>query len=142
MQVQSDTLSVAHVFENFRNMCIKVHELDLAPFLSVTRLAWQACLKKAEIELEVITAFNMLIRGGICHAIHRYVKINNKYMKNYDKNEESLFLEYLDVDNLYGYAMSKPLPAESYLWIENASKIDECFVKTMMKIVIKDIYLK
>ena len=45
------------------------------------------------------------IRGGICHAIHRYAKANNKYMKNYNEDEESLFLEYLDAKNLYGYAM-------------------------------------
>ena len=47
------------------------------------------------------------ISGGICHAIHRYAKANNKYMKNYDKNKEFSFIEYLDGSNLYGWAMSK-----------------------------------
>ena len=45
------------------------------------------------------------IRGGICHAIHRYAKANNKHMKNYDKNKESSFLKFLDTNNLYGWAM-------------------------------------
>ena len=86
---------LADVFENFRNMCIKVYELDPAYFLSTPGLAWQACLKKADVELELITDVDMLlmvekgIRGGICHAIHNYAKANNKYMKNYDENEES-----------------------------------------------------
>ena len=102
LYVQSDTLLLGDVFENFRNMCIKVYELDPAHFLSAPGLAWQACLKKTGIELELLTDPNMVlmvekgIRGGICHAIHRYAKVNNKYMKNYDKNEESSFLEYLD----------------------------------------------
>ena len=42
------------------------------------------------------------IRGGICHAIHRYAKSNNKYMKNYDKNKEPSYIEYLDANKLYG----------------------------------------
>ena len=67
--------------------------------------------KKTEVALELIADSDMLlmiekgIRGGMRHAIHRYAKINNKYMKNYDKNEESSFLEYLDANNLYGWAM-------------------------------------
>ena len=56
-------------------------------------------------------------RGGMCNAIHRYAKANNKYMKNYNKNVESSFIEYLDANNLYGWAMSKKLPVGEFEWI-------------------------
>ena len=86
LYVQSDTLLLADVFENFRDMCLRVYELDPAHFVSVPGLAWQACLKKTNIELELLTDYDMLlmvekgIRGGICHSIYRYAKANNKYM--------------------------------------------------------------
>ena len=59
------------------------------------------------------------IRGGICHSIHRYAKANNKYMKNYNNNEESSYIQYLDANNLYGWAMSKKLPVNGFKWIDN-----------------------
>ena len=68
------------------------------------------------------------IRGGICHAVHRYAKANNKYMKRYDKNKESSFLEYLDANNLHGWAMSQKFPADGFKWIET-SLIDKTFNK-------------
>ena len=109
LYVQRDTLLLADVFENFRDMRLKVYELDPAHFLSLPGLAWQACLKKNNnIKLELLTDYDMLlmveegIRGGICHSIHRHAKANNKYMKNYDKNEESSYIQYLDANNLYG----------------------------------------
>ena len=86
LYVQSDTLLLANVLESFRNMCIKVYELDPAHFLSLPGLAWQAHPKKI-VKLELLTDYDMLlmveegIRGGICHSIHRYAKANNKYMK-------------------------------------------------------------
>ena len=76
LYVQSDTLLLADVFENFREMCLKEYELDPAHFLSLPGLAWQACLKKTNVELELLTDYDMLlmveegIRGGICHSIH------------------------------------------------------------------------
>ena len=94
LYVQSDTLLLADVFENFRDICINEYELDPAHFLSLPRLAWQTCLKKTNIELELLTDYDMLlmveegIRGGICHSIHRYAKANSKYMKNYNNNNE------------------------------------------------------
>ena len=54
------------------------------------------------------------IRGGICQATHRYAKANNKFMKNYDKNIDSLYVEYLDANNLYGRAMSQKLPVNGF----------------------------
>ena len=71
------------------------------------------------------------IRGGMCQAVHRYYKANNKYMKNYDKNKVSLFLLYLDANNLYGWAMSQKLPVDNFKWIEKDDllKFDENFIK-------------
>ena len=95
LYVSSDVLQFCDVFEAFRTMCVKVYELDPAHFLSVTVLAWQACLKKTGVKLELLTDVDMLlmikkgIRGGICHKIFGYTKAHNKYMKNYDENEES-----------------------------------------------------
>ena len=96
--VKSDTLLFADVFENFRNRCIEIYELDRAHFLSAPGLAWQGCLKKTETTLELLANVDMLlmvekgIRGGLCHAIHMYAKANNKYMKNYDENKESSYI--------------------------------------------------
>ena len=65
------------------------------------------------------------IRGGICHSIYKYVKANNKYMEGYDKNKESSFTQYLDVNNLYGQAMSQKLPVNNFEWIEDTSQFNE-----------------
>ena len=125
LYVQSDTLLLADVFENFRNMFIAVYELDPAHFLSLPGLAWQVCLKKTNIKLELLTDYDMLlmveegIRGGICHSIHRHAKANNKYIKNYDKNEKSSNIQYLDASNLYGWAMSQKLPVNGFKWAED-----------------------
>ena len=75
LYAQSDTLLLADVFENFSNMCLKTYELDPAHFLSLPGLVWQACLKKINIKLELLTDYEMFlmvekgIRGGICHSI-------------------------------------------------------------------------
>ena len=113
LYVQSDTLLPADVFENIRNKCIEIYELHPAHFLSAPGLAWQTCLKKTRVKLELLTDIDMLlivekgIRGRICHSIHRYTKANNKYMKNYDKDTELSYLEYLDANNLYGWQCPK-----------------------------------
>ena len=120
-------------------MCIKVYELDPAHFLSLPGLAWQACLKKTNIKLELLTDYDMLlmveegIRGGICHSIHRYTRANNKYMKNFDKNQESSYIQHLDANNLYGWAMSQKLPVNSFKWVNDVTEINEEFIKNYNK---------
>ena len=114
--VQSDILFLADEFET----CIEIYELDPAHFLSSLGLAWQPYFKKTEVKLELLTDIDMLlmvekgIRGGKCHPIHRYAKANNKYMKNYDKNNESSYLMYLDANNLYGWAIPQKRPVNGF----------------------------
>ena len=127
LYVQIDTLFFGDVFNNFRNRCLKIYELDPAKFLSVLGLAWQAALKKAKVKLNLLTDIDMLlmikkgIRGGICHAIHRYVKANNKYMKDHDKNKVSSYSQYWDVNNLYRWVMSQELPINGFEWVTEES---------------------
>ena len=136
LYVQCDTLLLADVFEKFIDTCIDVYGLDSSYFLSAPGLAWQACLKKTEVKLELITDYDMIlmiekgIRGGICQATHRYAKANNKYMKNYDKSIESSFIEYLDANNLYGWAMSQKLPVNGFMWYNDyLSDFNEDLIK-------------
>ena len=139
LYVRSDTLLLADIFENFRQSCLKNYELDPAHFVSLPGLAWQACLKKTNVELELLTDYDMLlmveegIRGGICHAIQRYAKANNKYMNDYDKKKKPSYIQYLDANNLYGKTMTEKLPVRGFKWINDISKIDEDFVKVYNK---------
>ena len=74
LYVQSDTLLLANVYENFRNMCFEKYQLYPTYFVSAPGLAWQACLKKVGVKLELITDYDMIliieegIRCGICQA--------------------------------------------------------------------------
>ena len=91
--------------------------------------------KKTNVKLELLTDYDMLlmveegIRVGICHSIHRYAKANNRYMKNYDNNKESSYMQYLDANNLFGWAMSQKLPVNGFKWINDVAGIDEEFIR-------------
>ena len=85
-------------------------------------------LKKIKVKLDLLSDTDTLlmvekgIRGGIWHSIYQYSKANNKYMNNYDKNKHSSYLQFWDVNNLHGCAMSQKPPANSFEWIENISQ--------------------
>ena len=82
------TLLLADVFENFRNMCLEIYELDPAKFLSVPGLEWQAALKQIKVKLFLLIDIDMLlmvgkgVRGRLCHSIYRYARANSKYMND------------------------------------------------------------
>ena len=67
------------------------------------------------------------IRGGIYQVTYRYAKANNKYMKNYNKNIESSYFIYLDVNDLNGWAMSQKLPVNGFKWVKDLSEFNESF---------------
>ena len=74
---QSDTLLLADVFENIKNMCLEIYKLDPAKKISITGLAWQAAVRKIKVKLDLLNMLLMVekgIRGGICHSIYRSVK--------------------------------------------------------------------
>ena len=103
---------------------IKNYGLDPMNFYTSPRLAWKACLKKTGIELELLKDPDMLImfergiRGGITQAVHRYAEVNNKYMDKFNPNFPSSYIQYLDANNLYGWAMSQPLPTGGFKWVD------------------------
>ena len=120
---ETDVLLLADVFENFRDLCLKIYGLDPVYYFTAPGLAWDACLKMTNINLELLSDLNMLlmfekgIRGGISIISNRYGEANNKYMKGFNKNKLLKFLMYLDANNLYGCAMSEELPIDGFKWL-------------------------
>ena len=123
------------MFENFRDTTINIDKLDPANYSSAPSLSWQSCLKKTGVTLELLTDKDMLLlvekgmRGGMCNAICKYAKANNKYMENYDKTKESIFLMYVDANNLYGRAISEKLPIDEFKWETDLSIFTCDFIK-------------
>ena len=139
--LKTDVLLLADVFETFRNTCLKNYKLDPAHFYTAPGLAWQALSKTAaeycehekrrkdcelcpnECRLELLTDIELLLMdnkgiwGGITEAVKRYAKANNKYMKNlHNPDEQSIYLQYLDANNLYGWVMVQNLPTHGFKW--------------------------
>ena len=137
---ETDALLLADVFENFRNLCLKIYGLDPVYYFTAPGLAWDACLKMTNINLELLSDPNMLlmfekgIRGGISMISNRYGEANNKYMgKNFNKNKLSKYLMYLDANNLYGSAMSEKLPIHSFKWL-SSGEMEKLFNNQVVQI--------
>jgi alkyl hydroperoxide reductase subunit AhpC len=128
----SDVLLLMDIWENFREVCYNMYNLDCEYYYTAPGLSFDAMLKYTKQELELITDLDMYlfvedgIRGGISQISTRHAVANNKYMSNYEKSKEDSYIVYLDANNLYGYGMSTYLPTGNFKWndeIWNKEKI-------------------
>ena len=130
LYLKSDVLLLSDVFENFRDVCLDNYRPDPAFYYTAPGLAWDACLKITKVRLELLTDYDILmmvekgIRGGVSMISTRYGKANNPYMKDYDPDQPTKFISYLDANNLYGWAMCKPLPTDCFRWMNEEEMKD------------------
>ncbi|VDI52955.1 Hypothetical predicted protein [Mytilus galloprovincialis] len=124
LYLESDVAILEDIFEDFRNICLKHYGLDPAHYFTSPGLAYDAALKTTGVRLELLSDPDMLLmlergtRGGVAMISHRHSKANNPYMANYDSTQQTKYLTYLDANNLYGWAMSQPLPTGDFEWVE------------------------
>ncbi|XP_072033622.1 uncharacterized protein [Amphiura filiformis] len=124
LYLKSDVLLLADVFESFRKLCLKNYKLDPCWYYTAPGLSYDAMLKTTGVKLELLVDYDMAmmiekgIRGGVSMISTRYSEANNKYMgSDYDPSKPSKYIQYLDNNNLYGWAMSQPLPTGGFEWM-------------------------
>ncbi|VDI38859.1 Hypothetical predicted protein [Mytilus galloprovincialis] len=133
LYLKSDVLLLNCVFERFRDQCMEIYGLDPAHFYTCPGLAWSAALKVAKCKLELITEDNAEaylfiesgLRGGISQISNRLATANNEYLDNtYDSERDSSYLLYQDCNNLYGLALSIPLPTGEFKFLSEEERIN------------------
>ncbi|XP_050498751.1 uncharacterized protein LOC126884985 [Diabrotica virgifera virgifera] len=128
LYLKTDILLLADVFEQFRQKCRDTYHLDPAWYYTIPGYTWDCMLRYTKCRLELLKDVDMIlfiekgIRGGISVCSNRFSEANNKYMSTYDPTQPSKYIMYLDVNNLYGWAMSEYLPFGGFKWIEDVTK--------------------
>ena len=132
---RTDVLLLADVFETFRKTCMKHYSLDPAHYFTSPGLSWDALLKKTGVELELLTDYEQHLfiekgmRGGISMVSKRYAKANNPLIEGYDSSKTKTHILYLDANNLYGWAMSQPLPTGGFQWVDDCDRLTETIIE-------------
>ena len=128
---RTDVLLLADVFETFRKTCLEQYGLDPVHYYTSPGLSWDAMLRKTGVELELLTDYDQHlfvekgVRGGVCMVSKRFAQANNPQVEGYDPTKANSYILYLDANNLYGWAMSQPLPTGSFEWVEDCEKLAE-----------------
>ena len=124
LYLKTDVLLLADIFEEFRAVCLQHYGLDPAHYISAPQLSWDAMLKLTNQSLELISDPEMFrtidpgIRGGVSMITHRHAQANNPYMSTYNPAIPKSYIIYLDANNLYGWAMSMPMPLDGFVWLQ------------------------
>ena len=127
LYLKTDVLLLADVFENFRKTAMATYGLDPAHYYTLPGYSWEALLKFTRVSLELLTDSNMYLfiekglRGGISMVSHRHATANNPQMEDFNPEQPTSYLMYLDSNNLYGWAMSQPMPTGGFQWVSHVS---------------------
>ena len=124
LYMETDTLLLADVFENYRKVIHRNYGLDPVHFYTAPSLSWSAGLKFTNVKLEIPLDVNMHIffdrglRGGISMVAEHFARANNKYMEDFDSSSQQSFIQLVDANNLYGWSMSQMLPTGGFKWLD------------------------
>ena len=128
LYLKIDVLQLADVWQGYDQVCQTNYNLDPAHYVSAPNLSWDAMLKCTDVNIElasdpaIFPFYDQGLRGGICTISKRYARANNPYMKDqFDPKKPTTYIIYLDANNLYGWAMSQPLPIGGYTWLTPAA---------------------
>ena len=122
--LKKHVLLLAHLFEKFIDTCLKFYGLDPCHYFSSPGLRWDAMLKMTHVKLKQISGIDKYLfiekglRGEISYIAKRDSKANNKYMNDYDHKKSSIFISSIDMNNLYGWAMSEYRPYDEFKWLK------------------------
>ena len=128
--LKKDVLLSTDVFEKFIATCLKLYWLDPCHYFSSPKLSWDAMLKMTGVKLEKMSAIDKYLfiekglTGGIYYIGKRYAKASNKYVNDYDHKKPSAFISYLDINNLYGWALTEYLPYKEFEWLKYVDEFD------------------
>ena len=123
LYLQTDVMLLVDVFEKFRKTAMTTYALDPAHYHTLPGYSWDCLLKSTNVSLELLTEPDMYLfvekglRGGISMVSHRHDAANNQYMQNYDPEQPTSYLLYLDANSLYAWAMSQPMPTGNFQWV-------------------------
>ncbi|XP_053372933.1 uncharacterized protein LOC128546441 [Mercenaria mercenaria] len=124
LYLKCDVILLCCVFERFRSMCMEQYGLDPCHFYTSPGLRWASCLKMTGVQLELMTDIDQVlfiekgIRGGISQISNRYKQANNPLLSDYDSEKKLSHILYLDMCNLYGFAMQQPLPTSDFKFLK------------------------
>lgn len=147
LYMKIDVLLLADVLGHFRDTALEYYKLDPAHYYTLPGLGWDVMLKMGDVELELLSDTDMHLiieqglRGGISMISTKYVKANNPYLNHFKPSEPTTYIIYWDANNLYGHALSQPLPERNFQWM-TSQDIDSLEIMNIPMILKWDTFWK